>query len=591
MRVLLFCVLICYHDAAFLASIFSENHRFHIRQIKIRGNQKVASKELLSSLFSLEGINYFSQPHLDSYKKNLLAEYHRRGFLDAEILAAQVEVYPDFNAVNLIFQLKEGEKYELDEINLSGDIPIFHDSSSWRSHFSLQKGDVFNLLLLQEEADELLSQYREDGYLLAELKPKVRITRQAEFKKAGAVSVTYDIDKGSLIYVRQFLIEGNVFSKENVIRREIPVIGFRACRFSDLHLLQQKLMALGFLSRVQVLLVKTDILNQVDVLIRVVENPAWFFSVFPMFISDEGLVFSGIFAHRNWLGRGLYSSLSLRLSSFLNLFDFVFIEPRLFDSRQSFIFEIHRRELRYSTFHSKKIGASIGYTVPIGNYFKFSPAMHFDLVDIDGLKNEKLVEQEAFVAKNNWRNAWEVVFAFDYEKSIWKIHCEASGTYSGFLNFSQMPFAEAGTLFQISARIFKNFKIKWRFQSAKLFSLQQTMLPLSERYFLGGQGSVRGYRPRSIGPELGGVFKYLQSVEFEFPVWPKYAFTGYGFIDAGNAFLLDNFEKKARLYWSLGAGLILKIWQFPLRLELSAPLENQVSGIPFDVFFGAGSDW
>ncbi len=580
MRVLIFCLLICHHAVAFRAAI---------RQIKIRGNHKLTNKEL--AIFPLGEFNYFNQDNFDGEKKRLLAEYHRRGFLDAEILAAQVEVSPDFTYVNLIFQVKEGEVYELDEIKLSGDVPAFPDSSSWRSHFSLQKGEVLNLLLLQEEADKILNPYREDGYLLADLKAVVHVTRQAEPQKSGSITVTYDITKGPLIYVRQFLIEGNAFTKEDIIRREIPILRDMVCRLSDLHILQQQLTALGFFKRVEVLLVKTDELNEVDILIRVIEQPAWFFSVFPMIISDEGFVLSGIWAHRNLFGRSLFTSLSLRLSSFSKLFDFVLLEPRIFDSRQAILFEMHRRELLYPIFRSKRTGAGIRYTVPLGTYFKASPAVHLDLVDVEGLKDENLVSQEAVIAKNNWRNAWELLLAFDYAKSIWKMHGEASGTYSGFLNLSQLPFAELGTAFQVSSHIFKNFKIKGRFQAARLFSLQQIMLPLSERYFLGGQGSIRGYRPRSIGPKLGGIFKYLQSIEVEFPVWPKYALAGYSFADAGNAFLLDNSEAKTGLYWSLGAGIILNVWQFPLRFEVSIPLSKLAGNMPFDIFFGAASDW
>ena len=92
MRVLIFCLLICHHAVAFRAAI---------RQIKIRGNHKLTNKEL--AIFPLGEFNYFNQDNFDGEKKRLLAEYHRRGFLDAEILAAQVEVSPDFTYVNLIF--------------------------------------------------------------------------------------------------------------------------------------------------------------------------------------------------------------------------------------------------------------------------------------------------------------------------------------------------------------------------------------------------------------------------------------------------------------------------------------------------------
>ncbi len=557
-----------------------EKNRAYIRHIKIKGNQHISTQELTKHA----DLNYLNQEDLDGVRKRLLAEYHRRGFLDAEILPTQIQVSPDYREVSLVFAVKEGEAYELDEINLTGDALMLKD-------LSLKKGDVLNLILLQEEMDALLNPYREQGYVLAELKPQVRMIRQASSTERGIVSVTYHVKKGPLIHVRQFLIEGNSFTAERVIRREIQGRADRVCRLHDLDFLQKKLMALGFFSNVKVLLVKADVLDEVDILIRVVEQPAWFLSVLPMAISDEGFVVSGILAHRNWFGIGLFTSLSLRLSSFSKLFDFVLFEPRAFDSKHSILFEMHQRQLEYSAFHTKSTGVGVHYTIPVGTYFKIRPGMQVDLVNIDQLKDENIARQEAFIPRNNWRNTWEILLAFDYEKSIWKIHGQISGAYSGFLNLSELQFVNMGSAFQISAHIFKNFKINGRFQAGRLLALQQSKLPLCERYFLGGQGSIRGYRPRSIGPELGGVFKYLQSIEVEFPVWPKYSFSGYAFADAGNAFSLNSFDQNPGLHWSLGTGFILNMLQFPLRFEMSIPLSKLGNGLPFDVFVGVSSDW
>ena len=95
-------------------------------------------------------------------------------------------------------------------------------------------------------------------------------------------------------------------------------------------------------------------------------------------------------------------------------------------------------------------------------------------------------------------------------------------------------------------------------------------LPASQRFFTGGDRSVRGYRYASLGPEddsgrtIGGKHLLVGSVEYELPVTQKLALAT--FFDAGNAF--DSFNDFT-LKQSAGVGLH---WFLPvgtLRLDLA----------------------
>lgn len=112
-------------------------------------------------------------------------------------------------------------------------------------------------------------------------------------------------------------------------------------------------------------------------------------------------------------------------------------------------------------------------------------------------------------------------------------------------------------------------------------------LPVSYRFFAGGMNSVRGYAYRDLGPKdnqgnvLGGKFLSVVSAEYE-----HYLFDNWGaaaFIDAGNAYNLDNIRIKT------GVGLGVR-WYSPIgpvRLDFAFPLSESDSS--FQIHFAAGT--
>ena len=139
---------------------------------------------------------------------------------------------------------------------------------------------------------------------------------------------------------------------------------------------------------------------------------------------------------------------------------------------------------------------------------------------------------------------------------------------------------------------------------------------MTDRYFLGGLGSVRGFFPRSIGAlqgvslvdggavdiEVGGVVKVVQNVEVEVPIWPGTPFRGFAFADFGNAFGEDelgdviggNVDRQtdflvANLMMSTGFGLLIETPILPFRLEWSVPVTRRAFDQPINFFLGVGS--
>ncbi len=105
-----------------------------------------------------------------------------------------------------------------------------------------------------------------------------------------------------------------------------------------------------------------------------------------------------------------------------------------------------------------------------------------------------------------------------------------------------------------------------------------TELPLSQRFFAGGDQSVRGYKYQSlgdvndIGEVIGGQYLLVTSLEVDRLIWNNWGLAA--FLDAGNASHDSDFDLKK------GAGLGLR-WLSPvglIRLDLATPLDDAPDG-------------
>jgi translocation and assembly module TamA len=133
-----------------------------------------------------------------------------------------------------------------------------------------------------------------------------------------------------------------------------------------------------------------------------------------------------------------------------------------------------------------------------------------------------------------------------------------------------------------SVRAVREFAPRWRFlgriDAGASWDDNFGALPPTERFFAGGDLSVRGYAFEDLGPEdrrgrvIGGRYLGVFSTEIERSVARRWALAS--FVDGGNAF--GGSGRDTGLKLSVGAGLRWRSPLGPARIDLAHPLDDDV---------------
>ena len=116
-------------------------------------------------------------------------------------------------------------------------------------------------------------------------------------------------------------------------------------------------------------------------------------------------------------------------------------------------------------------------------------------------------------------------------------------------------------------------------------------VPPSERFFAGGDTTVRGFErdrlgDRCNGDPLGGEGLFILNEELRFPIYNIIG--GVLFYDTGNVYRTLHDYSLADLRHVAGAGLRLATPIGPFRLEYGAILDRKAGEPPGEFFFSIG---
>ena len=534
-----------------------EGETARIRAIDIVGNKVFSDEELLKNFQSRPGgwLAWFTKE--DRYSRQKLAGdlerlksfYLDRGYLKFGIDSTQVTLSPDRKDLYIAINVHEGERYQLNDIRLTGNLVL--DPATYFPLIHLRRGEPFSRRQVVDSADRITHKLSELGYAFANVNYIPEVDDENH-----TVAITYYVDPGKRVYVRRIDIEGNSRTRDRVIRRELRQMENAWLSTARLKRSKERLKRLGFFKDVTIetkpVPGATDL---TDVKVKVKENPSGSLAGGIGYSRSNGLSFTASLSEDNFLGTGKKVTLAFNTSNYNTRYQLSYFNPYATINGVSRGFNLSYRktnydELNISDYRTDTSQASVNYGVPISDFNRLSMAFAIELIDLrlGSLPPQEIID---FVDAEGDRY-------LNYKLSTsWRHDSRDSAIFPSAGNYQRasLVFTLPGSDLQFY-KLFFNIRQYWPLYGDFVFSARADIgygdsygsthtLPFFENFFAGGERSVRGFKSNTLGPRdstgdpLGGNRKLVGSLELFMPA-PfeelRHNVRLSGFFDAGNVF-------------------------------------------------------
>ncbi|HVP36448.1 MAG TPA: BamA/TamA family outer membrane protein, partial [Terriglobales bacterium] len=414
--------------------------------------------------------------------------------------------------------------------------------------------------------------YQEEGYIYVQILDNTST-------QGNSVNIDYQITEGVPANIHFVRIEGNVKTKEKVIRRELSVIPGQRFHRSILLRSIRDVMYLNYFSNVTP---DIDVLpnGDIDLIIKIEEKQTGTINFGAGYSEVDKLVGSIGLGIPNFRGNGQNVQLNWEFGKTTNSLDLSFVEPWFRDTPTSLEFDLYKVNRRwYDDFTEGRTGFGLRvgrrlrwpdnysrlyarYRLENVRYFDFSDTYLINYAGSPyGLQYIKWPQVTSSVDFTFLRDSRDLP-QFATSGSVLSYDVElAGGILGGNWSYHKHIFE-----FSKYVKTFWKFVLMAKVRAGLIDGYNRNSnIPYSERFAPGGtdpDGMVRGYPDGWIGPRdangnlIRGRSMLVYNLEYQFPLVEQQIY-GLFFADAGNAWMTGRqFSPVSfrRLYKSAGFG-------------------------------------
>jgi outer membrane protein insertion porin family len=623
----------------------AEHQPVTVRRITFVGNYNVPDTELRAIMQTGQG-GFFSFGSGGPYRQDIFerdvlmlnALYYDKGYMNVQIGTPRVMLTPDREGIEITILVHEGPRFKIRQLrvyerdNDGREVEPLGGRRALRQLVKAKSGDFFNRAELVSDLQAVRLLYRDAGYANVEAEPETELDPVNR-----VVDIVIPIRRGPLVHVERIEVKGNTKTRDKVLRREMEIEEGQLFSETKLEDSKRRIVALGYFERVDVSTEQGSTPETINVNFEVTERPTGTFQVGAGFSSIENFIATAQIQQANLFGNGQSLALQAQISGLRRLFSIRFFEPYFLDSDWSSSVELYDNLLVFPDFARETIGGALtfGYAL-IQPWLRVgvTATAQYDTVDTDRA-NTFFGSPSGFVSVFQ---RLPLANLFQAGRTISARPAITYDTRNNRLFPSSGVFVQASTELASSAfgseieflrheltgRFYyplfgqgetpgSGFIIKMNNRLGLITSPSVEGVPIFARYFLGGILDLRGYRLRTLGPRLplnasldpnappipnganiGGNLSYYSNLEFEFPIIDKVGIRGVAFVDAGNAWNLENqfcrttpapqfsnlvspcfdSDSLTTLRWASGFGIRWFSPLGPLRFEWGFPLNK-----------------
>ncbi|MCG6928143.1 MAG: outer membrane protein assembly factor BamA [Acidobacteria bacterium] len=500
--------------------------------------------------------------------------------------------------MKLVIPVDEGDQYRLGDLSFEG-LTVLKEEFV-RDYIKLQTGEIYNESKFKKAYEKLRDLYGTLGYF-----QWTGVTQRDPDPERKVVDVVVRMEEDLQYYVGQISFVGNDTTKDKVIRREIFLNENSVFNTEALKLSIQRINQLGYFKQMEGapdIRPNPSAEDKVDITFKVEEQNRNQFTFGGGVSGLEGTFINGSFSTTNFLGAGETFSVYVQSGRRTKNYSLSVSEPYFLDRPITAGADVFKRKITYlsygnvSGFSQETTGFSVTAGRHVGKWSRaflnyayeiikisevdpsdfndsyyygygsyggiYGPQIDASLFGDFGQRRESRITPN--IVYNTVDNPWTPRAGMRHTATL-QI---AGGPLGGTVDYFR-PNVEAITYIPHTRRT----SLGLRAQAAWILPYSDTrVLPWYQRYFLGGETQVRGYRIRSIGPTdstgraLGGNKFLLLNAEYYLDVFGPLRMLA--FFDAGQAYLEDaRFDlKEMRVSYGVEARFVMPVLNVPFRL-------------------------
>lgn len=515
--------------------------------------------------------------------------YMRHGYLDAYVSKPLMRV--DFGSykAEVDYQVVEGVQYRVGTIGITQDIAGLN-TEDLKELLTLKEGRIFNIKRMRNDMKHLEEEVGNFGFAYVKVSPQMHKDPEQKI-----INLNYVVQPGEPVTINDVIISGNDSTKDRVIRRYIYLAPGDQFNARDLKDSKNALGRTGFFEKVDIESQRVSA-DKINLLVKVKETATGTISAGGGYGSYEGLMLNASISDKNIFGSGINTTLGFDISKISTNYNVSFVNPKVWDSMYSFGLSLHKQEFEYIDYTQDQLGGSmtlgrqfyrhvqasvgVGYvdnqstindtnTTLVNPYLyndQYKKTSFFASVRFDNT-DDFYTPREGMLASVNFEYAQ--LDGDDYNAT------DFPGGYADILKTS----AKVGLYYGLEEWIDYDLILRVKGRMTSIVSDDDKYIPIAEKLFMGGIGSVRGYNRFSLAPYnvendpfsglKGGKHRASASLEASIPLSEAAKmrlafFYDYGMIGEDSFNEITRSSTGVVVEWQSGFGPINLVFSYPI---------------------------
>ncbi len=509
-----------------------EGQKIKVGNIHFEGNEDVKSGDLRDLMATKEAGLFESGPYLkelfEQDLKKLEDYYKREGWLEAKVESWE-KTYNTFgDEVILTVQVDENPRATVHELAVNGLSEAQQEDIL--PDLLLLPGNPYSPAKLDQDIGAILLKLSNQGFPYAQIKHDQKNLRD------NLWDVSYDVDTGPEVRIGRLLFVGNSVTRETVIRKNLRFK--EGSLFSTERILQSQinLRKLGIFDVVGIeTLGLANKEEKVHAVVRVEEKKSKIIDLEAGYNTDQGFHGQLVFNKLNMWGMGKNGNIKLQGGEQISRFEINYVDPRVRGSGLQLLVGVFAGYENRPFFQNFATG---GYS---SLFYDFTSALstygrlEFEYVNFNEDNSVISVLRPPSSIDDRTRLTTTVGVTFDKRDNFGN---PTKGYYlNGSVALTNQFIQRSGNYITTRGSAgywyspFPRLTIANALRVAKIFPVPgDTIVPVDDRLYLGGDDTVRGFDQDSILP-TGGFFSLVHNLELQFRIFGNFQVVA--FLDSG----------------------------------------------------------